>query len=276
VAEGSGGNVFQELRERKARQLNVVFYGIEEAEGDRLTVEDKKEWDSKSCQNIFDALKLNLKSSTIKYLRRLGEKGNKARPLLAGLRTTEDKALLLDNAKFLRDTFFSNVGISADLTPQEMKEEKEMGVEAERRNKDLSQEDRAKNLKWLLVGPKGEKRLYKGVERTPLVSQRGLRGGRTATGLRLEAQQRQLRGRNYSKRGHSDSDSDGETAQVSNMRKKPHMTAKVPEGREALEEEEEETEEVTETTVEQEVMEIPEREETDEEETNPNPGGGAL
>ena len=42
---------------------------------------------------------------------------------------------------------FSNTGISKDLTPQEVREEKEMEREAERRNKELSQDDRAKNLK---------------------------------------------------------------------------------------------------------------------------------
>jgi uncharacterized protein YjbJ (UPF0337 family) len=144
VAENSGGNVFQELHERHVRRYNVVFYGVGEAEGDRPTVEEKREWDAKSCQNVFDALNLRLKASSLRYLRRIGEKGDKPRPLLVGMRSTEDKELLLDNAKFLRDTHMSSVGISKDLTPQEIREEKEMEREAETRNKELSQEDRAK------------------------------------------------------------------------------------------------------------------------------------
>ena len=144
VAENSGGNVFQELHERHVRRYNVVFYGVGEAEGDRPTMEDKREWDAKSCQNVFDALNLRLKASSLRYLRRIGEKGDKPRPLLVGMRSTEDKELLLDNAKFLRDTHMSSVGISKDLTPQEIREEKEMEREAETRNKELSQEDRAK------------------------------------------------------------------------------------------------------------------------------------
>ena len=166
VAENSGENMFHKLRERYSRRYNVVFYGVGEAEGDRPKVEEKREWDVKSCQNIFDALDLRLKASTFRYLRRIGEKGERPRPLLVGMRTTDDKELLLENAKYLRDTHFSNIGISKDLTPQEVREEKEMEREAERRNKELSQEDRAKNLKWLVVGQKGEKRFVKTVERT--------------------------------------------------------------------------------------------------------------
>jgi hypothetical protein len=132
---------------KKAKiQIQVVFYGVGEAEGDRPTVEEKREWDAKSCQNVFNALNLRLKAGSLRYLRRIGEKGDKPRPLLVGMRSTDDKELLLDNAKFLRDTHMSSVGISKDLTPQEIREEKEMEREAESRNKELSQEDRAKNL----------------------------------------------------------------------------------------------------------------------------------
>ncbi|MFO0004950.1 MAG: hypothetical protein ACK559_27855, partial [bacterium] len=91
------------------------------------------------------------------------------------MRTTDDKEVLLDNAKYLKDTHLSSVGISKDLTPQEIREEKEMEKEAERRNKDLNQEDRAKNLKWLVVGQKGEKRLIKTTERGGPTSQHGSR-----------------------------------------------------------------------------------------------------
>jgi hypothetical protein len=98
-------------------------------------------------------------------VRRIGEKGDRPRPLLAGLSSEGEKEMVLDNARFLRDTRYKNVGISVDLTPWEMKEERELAAEATRRNEKLNEEDRAKNLKWLLVGQKGAKRLIKGVER---------------------------------------------------------------------------------------------------------------
>lgn len=137
VASSSGGDVFSELRERHVRRYNVVFYGVGEAAGDK-PVEEKRDWDARSCQNVFDALKLGIKASSLRYLRRVGEKRELPRPLLVGMASVEDKELLLSNAKYLRDTHLHTVGVSTDLTPQEIKEEKEMEREAERRNQDLS------------------------------------------------------------------------------------------------------------------------------------------
>jgi hypothetical protein len=227
AAENSGGNVFQELHERHVRRYNVVFYGVGEAEGDRPTVEEKREWDAKSCQNVFDALNLRLKAGSLRYLRRIGEKGDKPRPLLVGMRSTEDKELLLDNAKFLRDTHMSSVGISKDLTPQEIREEKEMEREAETRNKELSQEDRAKNLKWLVVGQKGEKRLIKTTEKSGPTSRHVSRGGHASRGHRSPLLPPTSRGRTNSKRGLSDSGLDEEMgrARHSNQRKRPNTTS---------------------------------------------------
>jgi hypothetical protein len=38
-----------------------------------------------------NALNLRLKAGTLRYLRRVGEKGEKPRPLIVGMRTTETK-----------------------------------------------------------------------------------------------------------------------------------------------------------------------------------------
>jgi uncharacterized coiled-coil protein SlyX len=223
VQENSGGNVFNELRERHVRRYNVVLYGVGEAEGDRPTVEEKRDWDAKSCQNVFDALKLGLKANSFRYLRRLGEKGEKPRPLLVGMRTIEDKELLLENAKYLRDTHLYTVGISTDLTPQEIQEEKEMEKEAGRRNQDLSREDRAKNLKWLVVGQKGEKRLIKVVERVRTTNQQqGQRRGPANRGQRHTGPTPQERSRAVNnKRDHSGTESEPDSPN-NKQRKRPN------------------------------------------------------
>jgi hypothetical protein len=225
AVENSGDDVLHELHERHIRRYNVIFYGVGEAEGERSTVEEKKEWDSKSCQNIFDALNLRLKAGSLRYLRRVGEKGDKPRPLIVGMRTTDDKELLLDNARYLRDTHMSNVGISKDLTPREIRDEKEMENEADRRNRDLNQEDRAKNLKWLVVGQKGEKRLIKAVERAAPTSQRGSRGGHNNNNNRRYPPP-PPRNRNNSKRVLSDTGSEEERGEArhSNQKKRPNTT----------------------------------------------------
>ena len=244
----SGSSVLNELRERRLRRKNVVFYGIGEAE-EGMDVEEKKHWDRKSCQNIFDALKLRVKASSIKYTRRIGEKGSKPRPLLAGMASEADKEELLENAKWLRNTRYHNIGISADLTPQELQEERELLAEAERRNKDLSQEDKQKNLKWLVVGQKGEKRLLKGVERAPPAARLSLppstnsrpanrqyqqstsQSNNQSTSYQSETTRREgrpnetaQRYRKGSKRTLSDSENE-EDARRSNARKKPAKQA---------------------------------------------------
>jgi len=227
-----GENVLLELRERKARRLNVVFYGI--GESDSTNVEERKSWDRKSCQNVFDAIKVNLKSNTLKFLRRIGEKSTRPRPLLVGMATVADKELLLDNARRLKDSHLSGVGISADLTPGELKEEREMVTEAENRNKNLTEEDRAKNLKWLVVGQKGEKRLYKGVERAPPASNQP---------SQMHSQQQrktiqQTRARINSKRGHSSNGSEEDITDRPISRKKQQRTQQDTEEESETEEEE--------------------------------------
>ena len=205
--ECTGANILNELRERKARRQNIILYGV--GESDNPSVEERRRWDKQSCINIFKTLKLHIELPSIKYVRRIGEKGDRPRPLLAGMSSESEKDLILDNARLLRDSRYKNVGLSADLTPMELKEEKELVAEAARRNANLSQEDREKNLQWLVVGQKGTKRLIKGVERAPPAS-------REATPLlpptRAAEQARNAggRGRLSSKRGHSASDSDGE------------------------------------------------------------------
>jgi hypothetical protein len=101
----------------------------------------------------------------VMFCRRVGEKGNGPRPLVVGGRREEQKEDILENARKLRDTQFPEVMIKPDLTQEQRKEEADMVAEAERRNRDLTAEDVAKNLEWMAVGARGEKRLIKGMKR---------------------------------------------------------------------------------------------------------------
>ncbi len=65
---------------------------------------------------------------------------------MTGFWTEGERAALLKNAKRLEKTAFNNVNVAADLTKMQRDEEKEMKKEAERRNSELSEQDRAKNL----------------------------------------------------------------------------------------------------------------------------------
>ncbi len=158
--------ILEELRERDMRKLNVVLHKVGECENEKAGGKEKKEWDLASCDNIFSEMKTNYSRRDIKFLRRIGEKSNTARPLVVGLFTEQAKKTLLDGARKLKDTFFKDVQIVPDLTKIQREEEEKMRRKAEELNEKLTDDDRAKNLEWMVVGQKGEKRLIKAIPRT--------------------------------------------------------------------------------------------------------------
>ena len=182
----------EEMRERELRKKNVIIHRIEEAGDWARTVEDRREWDLNSCDNLFKALKLGWGKEAVRFCRRVGEKNEEPRPLDVGLGREHQKEDLLDKVKDLKDTAFNEVGIVPDLTKEQRKDEADMAAEAVRRNEGRTEEDLAKNLAWKVVGRKGEKRLIKGVEREgdrgwQMVRRGrwGLEGGRGALALAL-------------------------------------------------------------------------------------------
>ena len=102
--------------------------------------------------------------------------------MIVGLLREFQKEDLLDKARELKNTTFEEVGITPDLTQEQRRDEGDMVKEAEKRNETLNAEDRSKNLRWMVVGRKGEKRIIKGIERIGMSRGGMLRG---ATGQRL-------------------------------------------------------------------------------------------
>jgi hypothetical protein len=51
-----------EMREREIWKKNVVMHRVGEAGREMKTVEERKAWDMKSCDNIFSALDMNMKN----------------------------------------------------------------------------------------------------------------------------------------------------------------------------------------------------------------------
>ena len=101
--------------------------------------------DTQTCNNMFQALKLSLTADSIKFCRRVGERGNDPRPLIIGLYNYRDRALLLNQDQ--RDTeYFSDVTIGPDLTKMQRKEEADVKKEIETKNNNLSEDDISKNL----------------------------------------------------------------------------------------------------------------------------------
>lgn len=156
-----------EFRDRESRKLNVILHRVEEPGDEIKGGEERKKIDMEQCIKIFKALGLEKEcEDEMKICRRVGEKGDTPRPLVVGLTMEDTKRKLLQRAKNLRNTEFSEVGIVPDLTVQQRKEEQDMYEEAERRNEEeLTEEDRAKNLTWTVAGPRGQKKILKLVER---------------------------------------------------------------------------------------------------------------
>jgi hypothetical protein len=158
AAETVDGNIYEELREREAKRLNVVMYGMGEA-AEEATGRERWDWDIKSCENLFHALKIDIPVDNIRFCRRVGERTTTARPLVVGFYEERDRLRLLRCDT--RKTVFADVEVCPDLTKKQRQEETELAKEAVKRNMQMNEDDRAKNLVWAVVGRKGEKRLVK-------------------------------------------------------------------------------------------------------------------
>lgn len=95
---------------------------------------------------------------------------------MVGFFRESQKEELLENVRKLKESPLAEVGVSRDLTRRQREEEAELEEEALRKNETISEEDRAKNLEWRVVGQKGERRLIKATK--PMRDWRGRGGGR--------------------------------------------------------------------------------------------------
>ena len=180
----------EEYRERELRKMNVIMHRIKEPGDDIKWAEDRRRHDMDECEKIFDELEMEEdEKADIKFCRRIGEKGQDPRPMVVVLRTETTKNKILERAKNLRESSYKEVGIVPDLTVQQRREEQQLSEEADRRNREeLTTEDQTKNLKWLVVGPRGAKKIIKGVPRNAQPATRGTgwrgrgRGGRARGG----------------------------------------------------------------------------------------------
>jgi hypothetical protein len=173
--------VYEEMREREIRRLNLVLHHVEEPSQRIRDGRERIEADKKECERIFKAAKARTTRDDIKFCRRIGEKGEDPRPLLIGLRTEEEKRHLMEKARELQNTEYKEVTIGPDMTLKQRQEEKRMRDEVDKRNKEeLTREDVAKNLEWMLVGPRGEKRIIKGISREDQEERTTTRKGKQA------------------------------------------------------------------------------------------------
>jgi hypothetical protein len=165
-------DIYEEMSMREEKRKNVVVHGLAEPNGEDGWA--RMEEDRKKLNKIFTVLDINVAVETdVEFCRRIGEKSDRARPLVVGFYNEWAKNTLLRNCRYLAGTDMSMISVVQDLTERQRKTEKEMMVEVERRNQEeLTEQDKSKNLCWKLVGRRGQKRMVKVAEREA-VSRRG-------------------------------------------------------------------------------------------------------
>lgn len=155
--------VFEEMRLRESKKLNVMIFGIDEP-NPRLNDKAKKKVDEDVMLELFEELgsKLQMKDD-IKFVARVG-KAATTRPVVVGFRSQEARDKIMNSGwKLSKSTVFKNVSISPDLTARQVEEEKKLKKEAEARNEALIENDpdEAKNYTWKLVGVRGQRYIKK-------------------------------------------------------------------------------------------------------------------
>jgi hypothetical protein len=157
----------EELRDRDMRRTNLIIHGLLEPAQGIGDNRERVEADRRLCGEVLATIGARTRSQDLRFCRRVGERGRDPRPLVIGIRTEEERRFILDRARLLQGTRFDNVAIVPDLTKMQRRAEDQLSGEAEIKNRSLTAEDREKNLRWLVVGRRGEKRLIKGVEHPP-------------------------------------------------------------------------------------------------------------
>jgi hypothetical protein len=152
----------EENRERKDRELNVIVHGLEECEGQGMTGAEKMGADTTAGLRLFTEAGIRIQPPEIKFCRRVGPRGERARPLVMGFYSQ-----MVRNRVLKADYSMNAHGISIgpDLTKRQREEEAEIWKEKESKNLNRTAEEKEKNLYWKIVGPKGERRLVLGPAR---------------------------------------------------------------------------------------------------------------
>jgi hypothetical protein len=161
----SEDKICDEMQEREVRRMNLILHGVDEQPDEIRGNRERMEKDKARCELIFTAMRARTKKQDLRFCRRIGERGDEPRPIVIGLENEEEKRHILSRARDLKSTKFCDISIVPDLTRKQRSREARMKEEAEEKNKDLTAEERRRNVKWLVVGRRGEKRLIKGVER---------------------------------------------------------------------------------------------------------------
>lgn len=151
--------VLRELREQEARKNNIVVHNIEES--NNPSADNRKEYDTKSLENLAGQLAVNFSRESVQFIKRLGKKTpGRTRPLLIGMKEFDTKEKFLEKARTLvdKEEAWCDVYLCPDLTPKQREEDENARKECERKNAERTEEE-ALNYQFRVVGKKGQRRV---------------------------------------------------------------------------------------------------------------------
>ena len=149
-----------ELRERKAREMNIILYGLAELPSSNTRGEDRKQHDTTEYTNMLTEIGCEVSMEDVKFLVRVGDMrddvATNPRPLKVGLKSLSTREDIFSKARRLPQCSYSEVSIAPDLTKLQREEEKELADEAARLTDEQSESDFLA-YEFRCVGRKGER-----------------------------------------------------------------------------------------------------------------------
>ena len=154
----------KEMMERKAREGNLVVYGMSEPPADIKSGPERQRRDKVTTGDLFKALQVDVLEEDVKFAARVGKMtetvATKPRPLKICFRDTRIREKIFANAKLLPRTEFRDVSIVPDLTDMQRRDDKDLFKEAEKLNEEMDA-DMAENYFYRCIGRRGERTIVR-------------------------------------------------------------------------------------------------------------------
>ena len=159
ISKDASTDVLRELDDREMKSKNVVIFNFPEPDNNIIDGDERKNCDLRKLDKLFSVMKNKLTvEDCVKFTRRLGAKDNdKPRPFLIGFNTENNFNAVFSSVRNLKNSTFSKVSISPDLTKSQRESDAAVVKEVVELNENLSEED-SLNWVWKAVGQQGKKR----------------------------------------------------------------------------------------------------------------------
>lgn len=174
VQHSNLNDVVSEINDRKARESNLVIYGIDEV-GNKPFPE-RQDHDAEMAKEVIQSCGVTIDDGEVQRTARLGsyDKKRAQRPMLVVLKNPEKKKNIFIGGKTLRETEkFKKVSLSNDLTHAEREHDKKLYGEAKEQEK---QQQNSGEFTFKVRGPPWARKIVK-LKVTPEGEATGSAGG---------------------------------------------------------------------------------------------------